>query len=192
MPDKRDDLRVVRTRAALREAFEELVAETTLDKITVKSLTDRAGVNRKTFYLHYETIEALYDEIMNEIMDDFFENYEETPDDPYDIDGHAQRFFLFLASQPPMTEQLVCSPGLYDFGERIYRTQMYRYKAVGNPFGWMSPGKEELVLSFIRNTALDFYRQWVREGKTVPVEEAAQLLGSITCHGVEHLMKPWE
>lgn len=64
MADKKSDLRVVRTRNALRAAFEELIAETTLDKITVKALTDRAGINRKTFYLHYETIEAFYDEIM--------------------------------------------------------------------------------------------------------------------------------
>jgi len=50
-------------------------------------------------------------------------------------------------------------------------------------------GKEELVLSFIRNTALDFYRQWVRDGKTVPNEEAADLLAELTCHGVEGLMR---
>ncbi|MFR1166588.1 MAG: TetR/AcrR family transcriptional regulator [Adlercreutzia equolifaciens] len=75
MADKKSDLRVVRTRNALRAAFEELIAETTLDKITVKALTDRAGINRKTFYLHYETIEAFYDEIMNGIMDEFFEYY---------------------------------------------------------------------------------------------------------------------
>ena len=52
MADKKSDLRVVRTRNALRAAFEELIAETTLDKITVKALTDRAGINRKTFYFY--------------------------------------------------------------------------------------------------------------------------------------------
>ncbi|MEE0705722.1 MAG: TetR/AcrR family transcriptional regulator [Adlercreutzia sp.] len=187
--EKKADLRVLRTRAALRDAFNELMEETTLDRITVKTLTERAGINRKTFYLHFETIEAFYDSIMNGIMDDFFENYETTADDPYDIDGHAQRFFLFLASQPPIVERLICAPGLYDFGERIYRTQMNRYKSVGNPFDWMPSDQEELVKSFIRNTALDFYRQWVREGKTVPESTAAQLLSDLTCHGVEHLMR---
>ena len=132
MADKKSDLRVVRTRNALRAAFEELIAETTLDKITVKALTDRAGINRKTFYLHYETIEAFYDEIMNVIMDEFFEYYEKTPDDPWDMDGHARRFFRYLAAQPPMIEQLVCSPSFYDFGERIYATQMNRYRAFAN------------------------------------------------------------
>ncbi len=45
---------------------------------------DRAGINRKTFYLHYETIEAFYDEIMNGIMDEFFE-YHEKHRRPWDM-----------------------------------------------------------------------------------------------------------
>ena len=148
MADKKSDLRVVRTRNALRAAFEELIAETTLDKITVKALTDRAGINRKTFYLHYETIEAFYDEIMNGIMDEFFEYYEKTPDDPWDMDGHARRFFRYLAAQPPMIEQLVCSPSFYDFGERIYATQMNRYRAFADELFWregITSESEELI-----------------------------------------------
>lgn len=171
MADKKSDLRVVRTRNALRAAFEELIAETTLDKITVKALTDRAGINRKTFYLHYETIEAFYDEIMNGIMDEFFEYYEKTPDDPWDMDGHARRFFRYLAAQPPMIEQLVCSPSFYDFGERIYATQMNRYRAFADELFWregITSESEELICALIRNMALECYRQWVRAGKVVP------------------------
>ena len=191
MADKKSDLRVARN--ALRAAFEELIAETTLDKITVKALTDRAGINRKTFYLHYETIEAFYDEIMNGIMDEFFEYYEKTPDDPWDMDGHARRFFRYLAAQPPMIEQLVCSPSFYDFGERIYATQMNRYRAFADELFWregITSESEELICALIRNMALECYRQWVRAGKVVPMEEAAQILGSMALHSVEHLMSP--
>lgn len=183
------DLRIARTHKAIRAAFEEMASEVGLGKITVKALAERAGINRKTFYLHFETLEALYDEVMNEIMDDFFENHETTPDVPEDIDGHARRFFLFLAERPKIIEDLICQPSYYDFGERVYREQMSRYKAVGDPFAWLGDGKHELVLSFIRNTALDFYRQWVRDRKTVPPKEAADLLSELTRRGVEQLMR---
>ncbi len=66
-----NDLRVKRTRQLLRTAFRDLVAEGDISRITVKALTERAGINRKTFYLHYETLDLFYDEIMTEIMDDF-------------------------------------------------------------------------------------------------------------------------
>lgn len=186
-----NDLRVKRTRQLLRTAFRDLVAEGDISRITVKALTERAGINRKTFYLHYETLDLFYDEIMTEIMDDFFENHETTPDEPKDLDGHARRFFLFMAGQPSYIEKLVCSPGYYDFGERIYRDQMHRYRAVGgDPFGWMPPEEEEgLVLPFIRNTALDFYRSWVKEGKRVRPNRAADILAELTCHGASRLMR---
>lgn len=164
-----------------------------LDKITVKALTDRAGINRKTFYLHYETIEAFYDEIMNGIMDEFFEYYEKTPDDPWDMDGHARRFFPLSGRPASHDEQLVCSPSFYDFGERIYATQMNRYRAFADELFWregITSESEELICALIRNMALECYRQWVRAGKVVPMDEAAQILGSMTLHSVEHLMSP--
>ena len=127
---------------------------------------------------------------MNEVMNDFFDNYETTADQPKDLDGHAQRFFLFLAGQTPTIEKLICSPGPYDFGNHIYREQMMRYKSAGqDPFAWMDADAEELVLNFIRTTALDFYREWVRRGKRVDPQEAAALLGAITCHGAAPLMR---
>ena len=190
MQEKKADPRISRTRSSIHEAFMELAGEIGIGKITVKGLTDRAGINRKTFYLHYETIESLFDEVMSGIMDEFFEHHETTIDQPKDINGHARRFFLYLSGQPEVIEKLICSPGYYDFGERIYRTQMARYQAEGtDPFTWLGNGKYELTLSFIRNTALDFYRQWVRDGKTVPPEEAAELLAELTCHGVDGLMR---
>ncbi|SEO38073.1 TetR/AcrR family transcriptional regulator [Denitrobacterium detoxificans] len=184
------DPRSLRTRAAIRRAFEDLMVEKNADRIKVKELTDRAGINRKTFYLHYETIESLFDEVVTELMDEFFEHYETTPDKPKDIDGHARRFFLFLVSQGDRAERLVCHAGSYDFGGRVYAEQMNRYRRLGkDPFGWLPEPEEELVLNFIRTTALDFYRQWVRGGRLVPQERAAQLLAHLTCQGVDDLME---
>ena len=48
----------MRTEKALYDAFRELAAERPLKEITVKALTDRAEINRKTFYIHYHDIEG--------------------------------------------------------------------------------------------------------------------------------------
>jgi len=185
----KQDLRVVRTRNAIVAAFEELVLVEELDRITVKGITDRAGINRKTFYLHFETIEALYNDILREMLDNFFERYEETPDVPEDIGGHARRFFLYMAGQPAYIERMVCQPSHFGFGKRVYWEQMSRYRAEGNPFRWMPDGQKRLVMRFIRSTALDFYRGWVAEGKAVPPEEAADLVARLTLDGVRSLMR---
>lgn len=50
------DLRVQKTREAIKNTFKEMICEMPAEKITVKELTDRARIHRKTFYLHYTTI----------------------------------------------------------------------------------------------------------------------------------------
>lgn len=191
MDERRLDPRVERTQRAIKDAFRELVCEKDAGRITVKEITERAGINRKTFYLHFETIETLYSSVLDDIMTTFFEERETTPDKPKDLWGHAQRFFLFLTEQPLSTELLICSSSMYDdFGKKLYLDQMNRYRSAGdNPFAWLPEDKMELVLNFIRSTALDFYRQWVKGGKTVDPHEAAGLLSELTCHGAEGLMR---
>jgi AcrR family transcriptional regulator len=48
------DLRVIRTKDAIREAFVELMEEKGFEAITVKDITTRAKINRGTFYSHYQ------------------------------------------------------------------------------------------------------------------------------------------
>lgn len=61
------DLRIVKTKQNIRQAFLSLMKEKSYESITVKEIADRACVNRKTFYFHYETKNALYNEIAKEI-----------------------------------------------------------------------------------------------------------------------------
>ncbi|VDG17871.1 TetR/AcrR family transcriptional regulator [Lactiplantibacillus mudanjiangensis] len=53
------DRRVLRTRHALRQAFRDLAVTHQYHDITVKQLTAVANINRKTFYLHYDSIDDL-------------------------------------------------------------------------------------------------------------------------------------
>lgn len=55
--------RTLRTQAAIRNAFAEILTEKELHKITVQELADRADVGRATFYKHYLDIYDLYEKI---------------------------------------------------------------------------------------------------------------------------------
>jgi len=59
--DEKLDPRVRRTRHMLDQAFIELLAEKGFDGIAVQDVTDRAGVNRATFYAHFQDKFALLD-----------------------------------------------------------------------------------------------------------------------------------
>ena len=59
-----EDLRIVKTRRALREALVELLEKTDYAKITVTAIAQTACVNRKTFYSHYRNVDDLVAEVI--------------------------------------------------------------------------------------------------------------------------------
>lgn len=57
------------TKRAIQSAFMELLDQRTLSKITVKDITDLCGINRNTFYYHYQDIPALIEEICSNAVE---------------------------------------------------------------------------------------------------------------------------
>lgn len=55
------DPRVKRTRALILQAFGELLAEQNFESISVQDVTDKAEINRATFYAHFEDKYKLLD-----------------------------------------------------------------------------------------------------------------------------------
>ena len=60
-PDEKLDPRVVRTRGLILKSFESLLADKGFESISVQDVTDKAQVNRATFYAHFPDKYALLD-----------------------------------------------------------------------------------------------------------------------------------
>ena len=108
MEKGKTDLRVIRTRKAIREAFCAMIMEMDYPDITVKELTRRAMINRNTFYLHYDSIDALLRELQDEIAGEFMEK-QVSYTKMSDIRRMIQVFFAYMATQSPLQDRLLCS-----------------------------------------------------------------------------------
>lgn len=62
------DRRVRRTRMRLQQAMLELLKEKDARSITVRELTQRADVNRGTFYAHYKDVFDLLDQMEQDLF----------------------------------------------------------------------------------------------------------------------------
>ena len=69
--NRKSDLRVIKTKRAIRTAFAELLSEKAMDDITVTDIAARAMINRKTFYNNYRGVYELVDELENDIVRTF-------------------------------------------------------------------------------------------------------------------------
>lgn len=63
------DRRVLKTKAALRDAMLDLMAARGWDQMTIQEICDRANVGRSTFYVHYQSKDELLSEGLNDLRD---------------------------------------------------------------------------------------------------------------------------
>lgn len=61
------------TKKAIKESFLKLLNERPSGKITVKDIVEDCGINRNSFYYHYEDIPSLIEDIIQEQVDQIIE-----------------------------------------------------------------------------------------------------------------------
>ena len=54
------------TKKAIVESFLKLLKEKPVEKITIKDIVEDCGINRNTFYYHFDDIPSLMEEILRE------------------------------------------------------------------------------------------------------------------------------
>lgn len=69
--NKKDDLRVIKTRKLIYQTLLELMKEKTFEEIKVSDICSKAMINRSTFYAHYEDKYELLLEFINSLKEEF-------------------------------------------------------------------------------------------------------------------------
>jgi len=63
------DARILKSKKAIQDAFKELIQTQNLSEITISELTAKAGVTRSTYYLYYQKVTDVRDDIENGIVE---------------------------------------------------------------------------------------------------------------------------
>lgn len=185
--EKKEDLRVVKTKEIIRNTFKNMILEMDYDYITIKELTERAKINRKTFYLHYESLDDLLLEIQNSLANNFIEkqvSYTNLEDMKYLIG-----LFFESANKDPLDERILCSGSYRNISDRINKKVMdYRKKTNRGAFS-DNEAYENIIFAYYGANSAIIYRQWVADGKKLSLEEVKELAIKLVCHGLESIMK---
>ena len=186
--NRKEDLRVRKTREAIRRIFEDMICEMDYEQITVKELTDRALISRKTFYLHYETLDDLLAELQQEIVDSFT-SQDVSYKNMDDIRRIIRYFFEYAEKMPRLHERLLCSGSYEHVGDRIneqimaYRAKRYRGAFSKNIY------EDNLVFAYFSPITTILYRQWVKDNKKMPIEDLITTATRLVCGGLGEYVK---
>ena len=166
------DLRIRRTRSAIREAFVALMQEKEYTAITVTDISEMAGINRKTFYAHYETKEQLLSHLIDEMFSDLLGTlmYAKTP--AKDLAADLTAFFEKIDGYRKAIDALI-TPQTSVFAFSIVDDVIRRrLESVQMPQSLTTPIQQEIYVSRVKNfffTGLDW---WMEQTELAPAQAA--------------------
>lgn len=73
------DRRVVKTRKAIRDALKSLVVTKGVKGVSISAIAREADIDRKTFYLHYESIDDLVESLIKEHLTEISDVIKQLP-----------------------------------------------------------------------------------------------------------------
>ena len=76
-----EDLRKIKSKELLKEAFWRVLESKKYAQIFIKDVTEEAGVNRKTFTAHYESVDALMRDCVEELVQQLLLHFHTGPRD---------------------------------------------------------------------------------------------------------------
>ena len=186
--EKKEDLRVRKTKEAIRSTFKAMICEMDYEQITIKELTQRAQINRKTFYLHYRSLDDLLQELQNEIAENFT-SLKVSYGSMTNIRKLIKLFFEHAANMPLLHERLMCSGSYRPVWEKINQRIMdHRRKTNRGVFG-LNEHAENLVFAYYGANSTLLYRQWVADGKQLPLDEFVEIAVRLICNGMSGVIK---
>jgi AcrR family transcriptional regulator len=186
--EKRQDPRVRRTRQLLVEAFHELIGKKGFQSVTVQDITERATVNRSTFYAHFEDKYDLFDYV---IQESFQEALRAAMPEPAEFCLSDMKSLVLAVFEYLDQINSGCSTSEMQFRPMIEtRVQAQLYELI---LAWLERLKPEdiewsatpevtaAVTSWaIYGTGL----QWSRGGRGLPAEDVAEQTLSLISHGL--------
>ena len=178
------DLRVQRTKRLLKDEFKKMFIEMDYEKITIKELCERAMINRRTFYLHYNSIDDILNEVLDEMARDFLE-YTKDYDHFVNPERIVKDYFTFTSGSP-LFEKLNNSIDYNYLREsvntRVLEIAKENFKSVSH----FDSFKIKMMMTYLNSATVNMYRIWCQDGKKVPMEEAIEIAAKLIKSGLEN------
>ncbi|EZP61151.1 TetR/AcrR family transcriptional regulator [Exiguobacterium acetylicum] len=185
---KKQDLRIIRTDRRIRETFLQLIDEVGFDAVTIKLLTDRAEVNRGTFYHHYADKYELLERMTNEIFEKIEATFEreipfvlinKTEDSPY---RRIIPFLIFLYENRTLMRILLSptSDGMFRKRVRDYMQQIL-FSGLHEQGERLVP--EDYLIAYLSAAHLGVIESWLSHPNETTPEEIARIIFTISMEG---------
>lgn len=174
------DLRTIRTKKAIHQAFQEMACTVGIDAITVKELAQLAGINRKTFYAHYDSIDALQIELVKGLIREIAKIVRK--EQPHEFADTLKDIYCYLCNLPDWCQNLMCATD--NSLEHLFFEELMDGPLPKRP-NWndLAQVKQYMQLRYISAASMELFRVWHESNGVIPIEEFAATATNLVCFG---------
>lgn len=173
------------TACLMDEAFLALLEKKDYAYITVKEICEKAGVNRSTFYLHYETVDDLLKESLTYMFSKFKEKYDCNSEIKIDSDSLNDLYLItpayilpyleFLAENKRIFMTAVKKPVVFGVMKHFHEMYSKVFNPILERFG-VEQCERKYVLAYHMSGMYAIMIEWVKGGCKEPMQYIANLL----------------
>lgn len=192
MSTEQTDQRIVRTKRMIRDALTELMEKKGFEGITVKDLTEKAKINRGTFYLHYRDKFDLMEQSQQEIIDGI-ETIIQTidPKDALAYTSQDQPFPVIVKLFEHFQENAQFMRAILGpKGDAAFQVKLKEFivKAfLRYLFPKLNPGEmlvpSEIITAYVSSAHLGVVQYWLASGMEKTPRDMALILARLTLLG---------
>ncbi len=151
------------TKKAIKESFVKLLNEKPLSKISVKDIVEECGINRNSFYYHFQDIPALLEEIITEQAEDLISSYPEIDSlekgmevaTDFAIKNKMAVYHIYNSVNRDMYEQ---------YTMRLCRHVVTRYLEVAFKDADVSQDDKDVAIRLISSSLFGLIYDWLNSG----------------------------
>ncbi|MDQ0885856.1 AcrR family transcriptional regulator [Paenibacillus sp. V4I9] len=184
------DPRVKRTRNMLKEALLVLIEEKGFDAITIRDLTERAEINRATFYQHYKDKFDLLDQTIDEMLLSFATYASPKSSTEFtDNDGTIpifSRMFEFISEHAFFFQVMMGKHGVPFFQNRFLNiTRKFMDEKIKNihPHPEKMSIPKEIYIQYMVFSNLGLISYWLESDMQYSAKYMAKQLSELTIRG---------
>ena len=175
---RKEDRRVRKTRQQIEQTLADLMLEKPVQEITVMELTERADINRGTFYLHYRDIYDLLSEMETSLLDELKEtlNRQSIEDLKKDPSLKFVDMFRFLAEHRQLSYIVLNSYSEQSFLEAA--KEALQESAFVTLTALYGPGRQDLYDQFFTfgiSGSIGLAQKWLQSGCRESPEEMGRM-----------------
>lgn len=194
-----EDRRVRKSKAAIKKAFIQLLEDSQIERITIRQISDKADINRGTFYLNYDDKYALLEEMEDEQIADLKKLVDirkvnlaqKTAEEFIEIFSNEviKKVIIHISENIEFYHAILNLDRTSKIEERITDMILSNINYLIGENNTVYGVPDDYYLRYVSGALMSMVKYWVHDEKRVSIEELVQYIVTISTRGPLSILK---